>query len=466
MKAVRSIALSYLILLLIFSFLLAFFPEEFLFTENFWSWFFLIIAALLVLLRSLSGISALSLYSLQFYAFILFFGGRFISTVLTNIESPFNINFFASYTLNSSGVTHLMSYVICGMVAMELGFYLSKPWRKISFVKNELRTEIDARLLKPMFMLLVPMVIFVLYGSFLAVQKYGYLGLYLAQTGEQSGTFKSIVNTITFVFMGIAIAYGSKKARFFYIAIYLIISLANLLYGVRGGVVTFILFSLWIYGDFGKIKINLIKIFFGFVLIAVFLIYGLTGFSFRVEDTQSSSGFIDVFSSFLYDQGVTLMVFDLSTKTGNYPWIPYFQNIFPGVSFIVGAFSHVVPYETSFSNYLSYYNNRGSFEDGYGLGWAVFSDFYVYSKGVFPIFAFFAGIWGYLLSKMEQIARKDLFFRALLASAAPAIIFLPRAGLNTVFPLLFYSFVVLVTLKKISQSKLFRRNLERIEFHH
>lgn len=460
MKVIRFGVISYLVFILAASLLLATVSTNaYVSYDKFWSWFFIVNVVIIVLMRSLSGISATSLYSLYFYAFILFIGGRFIAYILVGNDSPFNMSFFANYALNSKGTDRLMSYIVGGMVAMELGFYLSKPWRR-ELIGEKIKTGvININVLRLVFIIMLPLVTLVLYQSYLSVQKSGYLGLYLAQTGESSSGLKSIISTFMFVFLGLAITHGNRKIKISFICLYFVMSLINLLYGVRGGFVTFIFFVLWIYSDFGRVKLSLIKVSISFIIMLVFIIFGFSHFSVRGGEIFSGQ-LVDNISSFFYAQGVTLMVFDLSTRTESYPWIPYLQNIFPGVYFIFSNFMSIYPHESSFSSFLSYSTNHNSFGDGYGLGWSIYSDFFVYSGGILPIFLFFSALWGYGISKLEQVARRNLVIKSMLISTAPAIIFISRAGLNTVIPLALYSAFIYLSLYTFSRIK----PIKKIEF--
>ncbi|GEM_PF-4832480 len=456
MNLLRPLTLHLLSSALVFFLLfLVVFPEiGRTFDVSTFSWIFVLTAIVLVVLRSRNNISPTSLYALHFYAIALFVGGRFFANVLDSSLNPFAMEFFSTYSLSPDGIVRLMSYILCGITAMEIGFYLSKPWaeRKASSNHGANVFFVKENYLRFSFFIIAPLVGFVLFQSYLAVSQYGYLGLYLSQTQGAGSGLKSIVTTLTFVFLGIALTFGNKKTKTYYVILYFVFATANLLYGVRGGFVTFALFALWVSSDYGKRNLGVGRIFLGFLAIGIFIIYGMAFISGRGEVSEGA-GIFEIVTKFLNDQGVTLMVFDLSTKIQDYPWTPYFQNILPGSAFIAGKITNVLPFETSFSSFLSYSNDYRAYSDGYGLGWSLFSDLYLYSGRFLPFFIVLCVIWGFSISKFEQVAHQNSFVKAVLISVAPAIIFLPRAGLNTVIPLALYtSFVILVFMKRNSRT--------------
>jgi hypothetical protein len=410
-----------------------------------WSLVFCIFAGFLTVSRTLAGISPTSLYALQFYAICLFIGGRFAANLMSQDQNPFEMAFFVTYSLDDAGINRLMSLVIGAISAMELGacFVTSQVNQLASYTYFPVRVTPAA--LKGMLLVVMPLVIVSLYESYTLVRDYGYLGLYLGQTTDQSSIVKSIATTLAFAMMGLSVAYGDRAARRAYFIVYFFMAVINLLYGARGGFVTFILFSIWIATDLGAKKIGFGKIVACFAGIGVFVIYFMNAVSAR-GDGGIEGNLLENVSSLLYDQGVTLMVFDLSTKTHDYPWVPYVQNFLPGVAFLAGIFSTMHAQDTGFSKYLSYINNSDAYDDGYGLGWSLFADLYVYAQGNWIIFLVLAVFTGYGIAKTEALARHKPLVKGLLVSTAPSIMFLPRAGLNSVFPLAIYTVILALTL--------------------
>lgn len=431
-----------------------------------WSAIFCGFALFLTITRTLGGMSPTSLYALQFYAICLFIGGRFAAFLMSPDQNPFEMTFFVTYSLDDAGINRLMSLIIGAISAMEFGACIVTS-RKIRFEgDNGLFSllEVTSPALKSMLFVVVPLVVVSLYESYTLVRDYGYLGLYLGQTTDQSSVVKSIATTLAFALMGLAVAYGDRLSRRAYFFVYFAMAVINLLYGARGGFVTFILFTIWIATDFGARKIGFGKIFACFAGIGVFVIYFMNAVSARGEGSVEGS-MLDNVSGLLYDQGVTLMVFDLSTKTHDYPWVPYIQNFLPGVSFLVNIFSTLRPQDAGFSKYLSYVNNSDAYDDGYGLGWSLFGDLYVYAQGNWVVFVLLAVLIGYGIAKAEALARHKPLIKALLVSAAPSIMFLPRAGLNSVFPLIIYTVVLALLLSGASKLLVFVTSNHRVRSH-
>lgn len=421
-----------------------FYSDNISWSDNELSLFFVVLSVFVVLMRSYHGISSVSLYSIHFYTFSLFIGGRLWSNALAYNLSPFEIDFFNDYSLNGEASTLLMTYVCGALLAMEIGMYLSFNEKDMHHTNGSLFPKYKVKQF-PLLLLAVmlsPVVIFNLYDQLKAVLASGYVGLYLEQSGEFGGRLKSLVTTFTYIGLGFAVAFGNKKLRAFYLALFAVVAVSELIFGARGKFVTFILFLLWLYSDFGKRKISILNVFVSFLVIAVFLVTIFNLFSFRGDADVNGESISTLLTKLVYDQGVSIMVFDMATKIENYPIIPYVQSFIPGTAFIYNLFNPVAAYEVNFGSFLAYSNNPVMFQNGYGLGWSLLADFFVFSGRMYPVFCFFALLWGAFLIKFEQLARNDIFIKSIIVSIAPAIIFLPRAGLFSVIPLAFYASIL------------------------
>lgn len=220
--------------------------------------------------------------------------------------------------------------------------------------------------------------------------------------------------------------------------------------GLRGGFICYLLLLFWYKSDFGLKKINVFKVLSLIIFVFVFLTAIFNMVSFRGEvDNENVS---DKVLSLLYAQGVTLMVFNDSMSIINYPIVPYFQNFIPGVSFVFSTLGYGVnAYEVNFGQFLSYTLDPVLFGLGYGLGWSLFSDAHVYSFGNIVFYSVFIVLFSVFINYMQNNINKNIYLKVIISSLVIPLCFLPRAGLNTVFPLIFYTVIFLLLIMFLSQ---------------
>ena len=172
-------------------------------------------------------------------------------------------------------------------------------------------------------------------------------------------------------------------------------------------------------------------------------------YSYRVLENET--GPLTSVTNFLYSQGFSMLVFHSSMKLEHYSIIPALQSFIPGSSFIISLTSHELPsYYTSFSRYLSYHLSPSLYNQGFGLGWSILSDFYIFSGRTIIGFILLSFLWGYGINKAELLAQNNLNFKRILITVAPSIIFIPRSGISTVFPLIIYAIIIFFIINSIS----------------
>ena len=335
--------------------------------------------------------------------FGLFIGGRFFASLFGYDEPIFELNFFAQYNLHQDGKIHLMKYITGFLMFSCIGYLISYIYYKDSPARTtamDISLENINKVLTYCFFIISPFLIYNKISLLIETLAGGYLSLYMGQTEEYAST--ALVNTIFLVLFGLTFSYGSKKNKRLYLLMYCINVLFSIAMGSRGGLGAFMLFILWMYSQ--KKYISLKKIILSCVIGGVGLVI-ISSFSIRMIDKDILSATpIDVTYEFLYGQGVTLMVFDISQSIKSYPILPYFQSLLPGIavisSLITGNIYHA--YDVNFSTYLCYQTNPVLFYNGNGLGWSLLSDLYLYGFRSFVGFCILAFGFGNALGFLEK----------------------------------------------------------------
>lgn len=424
------------------------------FTDYIWSVFFVLYLVIAYFFRYACNISLATIFSLFYMTSILFLGGRFLAIFLGFSGSLFEVDFFGSRFLGVHEASNLMFYLFSGFISLEIGLYLS-----LLILKRNVGQPIELKLNK--FILYLFLVIFAAYAFYsvqqglLSVMSGGYLALYGEQGGDYGFDITSIIKTLFTASVGAFLVQDDKRVRNILLGILGVYYFGQFIMGLRGGFICYLLLLFWYNADYGLKKVNVVKVLTLMVGIFVFLTAIFNLVSFRGE--VGSETLSDKVLGLLYTQGVTLMVFNDSMNVGNYPIVPYFQNFIPGVSFIFSSLGYGVnTYDVNFGQFLSYTLDPVLFKMGYGLGWSLFSDAHVYSFGNIVWFSVFIVLFSIFINYLQNNVNKNVFFKVIMTSSVIPLCFLPRAGLNSVFPLMFYTAIFLFII--IFLSHILRRD--------
>ncbi|HCT3120671.1 TPA: O-antigen polysaccharide polymerase Wzy [Morganella morganii] len=441
----QIISLIFLLLFGTFSVTLYYLELDIDVSSTIWSLLFISFCGIVFGLKKINRISLLSAQSLFTLTIMLFLGGRFFSQIfiLEPIEI-FQLNFFAHYTLSSLDATKLFLLLLIGISYSEAGQYFALLTQRSSTqtYKMQLIGCLPKQLLWIYILVALGGLLYIINVKLQLVLQHGYLGLYKAQSSETySSQLESILNTLFWICMGLTLSYGNKKQKKILILMFLIYAASALLLGARSLFGTFILFSLWLYGDFGRKKFSSIK----FIIIAIIFILSVNALLISTGlrgSVASDSSLLKTLHTFFYNQGITLMVFDVSMRVENYPIIAYFQSVFPGASYIASFLTTTPVHEIHFGSYLSYSLNSEYYKAGNGVGWSIFSDIYLYSNRNIVFYSLLFFLWGWLLTKLEKASTTNFFIRGLAITLIPKILFVARASLSTIIPLAIYYIVI------------------------
>lgn len=419
----------------------------FVFDDYVWSSLFVFYVLLVYFFRFLNKIKWISIYSLFYFTTLIFFGGRFFSVFLglENV-SIFEMNFFNYRVLDDSEKTILMSYVFLILTALEIGLYSANVFIGSKFNLEPVAISFNRYFLFLIIFIVVLFLMLSLPGVVVDVINNGYLALHRGQVEGNNNQLLSKGISILYASLGVFMVQNSKILKNMHLTVFILFTITYLMLGSRGTFVCNVLFLFWLYSDYGRKNVKLSKILISLALLGLFLSSFFTYFSFREIDESGLSVFNSLLM-LLYDQGITLMVFNESINVQSYPLLPMIQNFIPGSVFIVSTFSFVPTENISYANFLAYTLDSNLFSKGYGLGWSVYSDFYVLSGGFVFLFGMIVFLFSFFINFMEKMLNRNLYWKVIVISTLPALLFLPRAGLYSYFPLFFYVVLIMFFVK-------------------
>ena len=451
----NAVSISILLTLLLITLACYISDSVIFFSNTEWSQLFFALITIIYILRYVNKISATGLYSIFFISFLLFICGRFFSILLDSKLDIFLMDFFVTYRLNSYEITKLILMIFISIISMEIGLYAANI--KTLKSKKLLIPKVNSNKSPPKFIIITSILIIfslntlLLLNNLSTVVKYGYVALYSNQGEAIQAGWTSLLITFTYVFLGIVLTHSTRKTKALFLILFGISSVIQALIGVRGAIGIFLLFLLWVKYDYGKKKPNTLVLYSLFISFILFMTIVIPQYSYRVLENET--GPLTSVTNFLYSQGFSMLVFHSSMKLEHYSIIPALQSFIPGSSFIISLTSHELPsYYTSFSRYLSYHLSPSLYNQGFGLGWSILSDFYIFSGRTIIGFILLSFLWGYGINKAELLAQNNLNFKRILITVAPSIIFIPRSGISTVFPLIIYAIIIFFIINSLKKS--------------
>lgn len=405
-----------------------------------------------------SGSKQIRPYLLFYLTFGLFIGGRFWANLMGYEGDIWKPTFFYSYSIPQVHKINLLRQVIGFMCCSSIGYVLSKKYTAINKLKIDISFSSKTihqinLILKYFYVFFVIYVLWTYSAKLISALEAGYLSLYIGKQTSEHATGASLIDALLTVSVGLAMGYGDSKNRRNYLFLLIMISLFMVVIGSRTSLGVTLLLLLWIYAQYHKI--NLIKLFLSCIgcMCALLLV-----FSFSIRQSEAGSQFSnlwDLILIFLYDQGISLMVFDVSQLIDSYPTLAYYTRFFPGVGGIVGAFTGEAfyPQDLSFSGYMCYVLNPSLYLAGQGLGWTLLSDIYLFSFRLLPVFFLLSICWGYLIGKLEYWAEYSRFFKSYIYISISGLLMVPRASIAGIFPYIFYLLVYLFVVAFFIQLK-------------
>lgn len=379
----------------------------------------------------------------------LFIGGRFWAFLLSPDENLFDLlggTFLIRDGIPTKYWVNLLTWVICFYIFSILGYIFKKKMKLMM-------TACDRNINTILNVVFWPLTLFSvgtkLQDFHYALSNGGYLAMFEDQTQSYS-SFSSLGVILLYALFGMAYTYGDKILKRKYLSLLFVYSFLTILIGSRGAFGSFMMLLLWLYSR--NRKLNVIKL---FVVgsSALILLLVIFSFSIRAVGVEGFTG-IESLSAFFYSQGITLLVFEKTMEINSFPIVATFQSFIPGSTFFYTHFikPSAYPYELTFDAYISYNVNPEAFMNGNGLGWSILGDFYVFSNGNVILFAVMSVLFGYICAYIENRCSTKSFFNVLVFATFIKFMFLPRAGLNTIIPFIWYIAIIYIMIRTVSLS--------------
>lgn len=393
-------------------------------------------------------------YILFYLTMGLFLGGRFWDYLLNFDQEIFSLDWFAEINLTYEKKQRLMYYLLSMTGLMNIGYlYMYGKDQHITPdpPEDDLITERLRIILRFALFIIAPLVIITGYKTLSNVNSLGYVFLY-EQQDEQYASFTGLANIFLVICMGLVFGFNVKELKKYYLGVYILLSFFNIMMGARGTFGALLLYLLLIYSLSYRVTVKkLLTLLGGGVVILIFLF----GFSIRaMENDLMRIGYdstFDVLTDFISGQGISLMVFDASQLIDNYPTIAYVQSLVPGASFFWHLFSGEVvdASDNNFANFMCVTLNPGMYKLGFGLGWSIMSDLYLFGFKSFFGFCALSLLFGLFLAFQEIRSKKSLWMRSLLFATTPALLMLPRSSMNSYVTLIIYCVIIFGIMKFI-----------------
>ena len=385
--------------------------------------------------------------------FSLFVCGRFFSNIL-GIDETYCFDFGYSYCLKSTEVIYSGVLINTALIFYNLGFILSKK-NKINNVEVQ-RNEFEYLNYKIYYIFLLIGILcggYTLIGTIDSIYKaiaYGYLSLYSGQVEEYSSPIDLIIMVLFNAIVALSFALREKAGnRIFYFLffIFLINLLASVLAGSRANFVSAVLILMWF--SLGENKIKLSKVIFITILSStIFLtniIASLSGA--RSASDQNVSFYNKIAEDIFYNQGITMMVFNMGVQEDSYPTLAYIKTIIPGSQIVYSWFFKVYQYDLSFSQYLMYKLSPGLFYQGYGLAWSLLGDFYAFSFGFIGLFFIYNFLWGRIIYIVSDKYENGCYYKGLYFCFLMSIFILSRFSISSFLVLIVFYFFMFKAVK-------------------
>lgn len=381
-------------------------------------------------------------YLLFIACICLFIGGRFIAhamgfdlSVLKMESSFFSVHRpdFVTIDLNANEGLALSIYIATCLHAMHAGYMFS--------IRNEPPTPVRTVDLEWSTSLKVPAIILAIVSSlaflisfpeiYKSVHSEGYISLYKATSSDFTTRGITASQYGLLLALGLAFASRSKWLGWIVLGLLAIYYTANLQLGVRGGIMGFALLCIWLF----HVKIKRID---RIALVGTPLILaGLLLFSVLGPRAANAGPDISIYLPWFIDnQGLTALYIHAAMQIDTYPALAYLHSIFPATPTAAALLGMPVPLDQLyFGQYLSKITLSGNaYQQGFGMGWSLFSDFYAYTLWIPGLYLIAAAGFGAALQKLVGSTNPIVFGAQVMIFVK--IMLLPRTGIYSVIPFL------------------------------
>ncbi|WAI88441.1 hypothetical protein SC65A3_01909 [Psychrobacter sp. SC65A.3] len=339
----------------------------------------------------------INLQSYFLLGFFVFFLGRFLSLFIDKslYSSIFCINFIFSYCEDMPNIIYLIFILNLILIFYSLAF-VNKRQKIFSLVPEKI---IPKKRILVIYFLTIISIMLVLYNTVSAITtaiSQGYLALYANQAESYQTPYALLISTFSVACVATIYSVRNEIKPILFKLIFLAFSFTmviNILTGSRAAFISVLLLLLWhFYGSksIAAIKYLILLAFSFLVIYTVDIVASISG----ARPVQVNTGIIQSISDNLYSQSTTLMVFNSSIHVEGYPTLGYVKTLLPGIQILFPLFGFTERREFDWTSYMTYHENKVAYNEGLGLGWSIFSDFYVMSFSFLPIFCLFVYFFG------------------------------------------------------------------------
>lgn len=383
--------------------------------------------------------------------FVLFICGRNIANIL-GVDDIYCFEFGYKYCLNNNEILKSSFLVNFSLIFFLIGFCYNN--KKVVRTKDENNKSffLNKNILKFVFIIALFSGLFSFYlqiQTIIVAINQGYLALYEGQTESYETPLGLLINIIFISSLSIVYC-TSKNAKpiLFYtlFLIYVVGQILTVLTGARSGFITALIVMLWLFLGSGKVGFKKILIIFSFIPLVFFSNYFASLSKARVV-TNNGGLYEKIVEEVFYGQGISMMVFNIGTLEGGYPFLAYLKTIFPGIQVIFSLFSDIQQYQLSFSHSLTYRLAPSVYYDNMGWGWTLLGDFYAFSFGFPLLFLFYNFLWGKVLFKVSALSNSSTYYKGLFFCFLLVVFSISRASISYLIFLVFLYSILYFSLK-------------------
>ncbi|MGE8178730.1 O-antigen polysaccharide polymerase Wzy [Pseudomonas fluorescens] len=424
----------------------------------------------------------------------LFIGGRFLASPL--LDAPiFTDNNYIPMELSYSESSHLMSFVCGALLMMHAGYLLIRTLGEkahITFPKDSAQKG----LFIPSLALLLVSAIISIYAitqHYAACMERGYMAIYQDQGTDNLLRLSSIGQYGLLLGAGLAFATSKRWLQILAVSLVTGYYIAYLGVGLRSGFLALVLMATWLAHTRLK-RLNILTlifvplVMFGLAQLSttvgcrasggaapekespaialeesspppatatasneVFFnnsnpeIENIENFAVAPEKKHTVSSLqrfkenlkLEQLAWFSYLQGSTLVYTGAAMRIDAYPTSAYLQTFFPGYSQVAHMLHpEIASSDFYFPHYLARSYSEEKYEQGFGMGWSIFSDLAAFSKGNTFLYALFSLALGAALAYFIKGIESSAYLYGALVCIFMKLMLLPRSGLYSVIPYL------------------------------
>lgn len=365
-------------------------------------------------------------------------------------RSLFCLDFFFTYCMEDNQIVSLVTFLNTTLLFFNFGF-LIKFKRKFNSIYYD-------KALDPKYKLLMPIMIFIgiylIYNTFflvLTTVNNGYMALFASQAEAYEPPTAAILRSLLLGYIALLYAFKDKYRtnKLFIILFSLFIGAMYLriLTGSRSYTISATILLIWVIFSSKKITTFGYTLFLclGLILMGSLNVIAQTS---GARELETGDDFLTSLSALFYSQGSSLLVLNTSiTFEGNPSFLGLLKTLLPGIQVIYGFFDIRDRYLFDWSSNIIYFKDKELYNQGYGLGWSVFSDLYYIAYKNIIFYFVLVMLLGVLINYI--ITQRKVYYKGLSFIFVYHIFSLPRDNISPlIFSCMMYSLIFFYFTKK------------------